>query len=482
MSRTRIVKGTYTKITGGDHNMYAKGNIVTTAGKSINEIGKENGVTCNEPKKPPLAPKHFFVKGWWSSDLAGSKPIEEALIDDIVYFHAETKNIPDGDMVQMRLYDDDNNEIEEPKGKNEKSEYIETISSNKAGITDKKVNGNKIVITLRLANLEKFIANETDRELELYYRCSYKGENIELPRAPSDYLLVKGMPKIIIVNGQWNIAAKAPFGDNFGPTEPKKPYWSNDFAVFAKTYFDKYFNIDQKQTINKKEFTPNELEQKKYILYYDGSSNYAGDMSGQDRFKAGEKFAKDNFDEITKGLGGQEVFLVSHSEGGAYAAGMADYLHNHGIKIGEHVLLSPDEGDEFSINPAIPSYQLLYMFFGSIYNPLGMATKAVKFRRWGDYYAVVDWVVNEHRIKGVKKMGIVHYQSTGWQGVHGSTNSKLVFDRVSDLKEVQTFDAIGEYDKKVYSGKQQTKTTNGYKFYRIDNEYIIFNCPPIIKI
>ncbi|QYS89282.1 hypothetical protein [Flavobacterium davisii] len=50
MSRTRIVKGTYTKITGGDHNMYAKGNIVTTAGKSINEIGKENGVTCNEPK------------------------------------------------------------------------------------------------------------------------------------------------------------------------------------------------------------------------------------------------------------------------------------------------------------------------------------------------------------------------------------------------------------------------------------------------
>ncbi|OWP83516.1 hypothetical protein BWK59_10050 [Flavobacterium davisii] len=79
-------------------------------------------------------------------------------------------------------------------------------------------------------------------------------------------------------------------------------------------------------------------------------------------------------------------------------------------------------------------------------------------------------------------MGIVHYQSTGWQGVHGSTNSKLVFNRVSDLKEVQTFDAIGQYDKKVYSGKQQTKTTNGYKFYRIDNEYIIFNCPPIVKI
>ncbi|MCH4830416.1 hypothetical protein [Flavobacterium columnare] len=67
------------------------------------------------------------------------------------------------------------------------------------------------------------------------------------------------------------------------------------------------------------------------------------------------------------------------------------------------MLLSPDEGDEFSINPAIPSYELLYMFFTSKYNPLGALTKTAKFRRWGDYYTVVYWVVNEHRIKGVKK-------------------------------------------------------------------------------
>ncbi|QYS91237.1 hypothetical protein JJC04_16160 [Flavobacterium covae] len=67
------------------------------------------------------------------------------------------------------------------------------------------------------------------------------------------------------------------------------------------------------------------------------------------------------------------------------------------------MLLSPDEGDEFSINPAIPSYELLYMFFASKYNPLGALTKTAKFRRWGDYYTVVYWVVNEHRIKGVKK-------------------------------------------------------------------------------
>jgi hypothetical protein len=322
-----------------------------------------------------------------------------------------------------------------------------------------------------LENFESFIKDETDKQIELYYRCSYKTEHVEFPRTPSDYLKVKGMPKIIIVNGQWNIAAKAPFGENFGPTQPKKPYWVNGFADKSKDYFNEHFKIEAKQTVNGKSFSTNELEQKRYILYYDGSSDYAADMSGQDRFTAGKQFAKDNFDKITKGLGGQDVFFVSHSEGGAYAAGMADYLHSKGIKIGEHVLLSPDEGDEFSINPAIPSYQLLYMFFSTIYNPLGSAIKPIKFKRWGDFYAVVDWVVNEHRIKGVTKMGIVHYQDAGWEGVHGYTNGKRVFDKVSDLKEV-----------KVYLGKQQSQTTNGTNFYRIDNEYIEFNCPPIIKI
>jgi len=62
MSRTRIVKGTYTKITGGDHSMYAKGNIVTTAGKSINEIGKGNGITYNMPKSPPKKQSATRVK------------------------------------------------------------------------------------------------------------------------------------------------------------------------------------------------------------------------------------------------------------------------------------------------------------------------------------------------------------------------------------------------------------------------------------
>lgn len=82
---------------------------------------------------------------------------------------------------------------------------------------------------------------------------------------------------------------------------------------------------------------------------------------------------------------------MSHSEGGAFAAGVADYLYSKDIKIGEHILLSPDEGDEFSVNPKIPSYQLTYMFFSSVLNPTATIVNTEKmqmfnkrFRRWGN--------------------------------------------------------------------------------------------------
>jgi hypothetical protein len=449
---------------------------INSGGKS--NLGGAKGTVCGTPEKAKSDHRHI-IRGWWSSDVAGNKPIREALLGTIVHFHVETENISDGDGIFMSLFDDDVRRAKEEQDGSKGSDRI-ILDGKKDDFV--KVKGNKAVRSVNLTNFSSWVEAEADKTLELFFTCTYKKENVQLPVGLVDYLKVKGMPKIIIVNGQWNIAAKTPFGENFGPTKPKKPYWVNGFADNFNSYLNIHHKIQKNQTLNGKTLKNNELEQKKYILYYDGSSKFGGDMSGQERFTAGKKFAKDNFGEITKGLGGQNVFLVSHSEGGAYAAGMADYLHSQGIKIGEHVLLSPDEGDEFSINPAIPSYQLLYMFFSSIYNPLGTGTKVLKFRRWGSYYAIVDWVVNEHRIKGVKKMGIVHYQDCGWEGVHGWTNGTQVFKKVSDLKEVKTFLATGEYDKKLYSGKDQTKTTNGTKFYRIDSEYVIFNCPPIVKI
>jgi hypothetical protein len=476
-SITRICGGNFTTELSGGMECFTD-TFDITGGKQ-NRLGGKEGTVKDKPGKPKSDSKHV-IRGWWSSDKEGEKTINEALIGDIVYFHLETKDIPDGDGVFMSLYDDDVKRANEEKDSNKGSDRIVL---NKKQDDFEKVKANKIVKAIDLKNFSSWIEEEEDKTIELYFVCSYKGENVELPVQFHDYLKVKGMPKIIIVNGQWRLA-KYTLGENVGPTKPKKPYWVNGFSEAARTYFDKYFSIKKKQKINNISLSIEELEKQNFILYCDGSSYAGGDQSGGDRFKNGNKFAQDNFDEITKGLGGQDVFFVSHSEGGAYAAGMADYLFSKGIKIGEHVLLSPDEGDEFSINPEIKSYQLQYMFFSDSISSKKwvQGLRGLKFKKWDSYYAVVDWVTNEHTIKGVTKSGISHEQNAGWTGVHGWTNGKSVFDRISDLKEVRSFDVIGEVEGKLYSGKDQTKTSKGSRFYKIDSNYIITNCPPVIKI
>ncbi|EJL62000.1 hypothetical protein [Flavobacterium sp. CF136] len=54
MSRIRTVGGTITKTTKRAHHMYSEGSIVFNSGKTITEVGEENGVVFGEPKTPPL--------------------------------------------------------------------------------------------------------------------------------------------------------------------------------------------------------------------------------------------------------------------------------------------------------------------------------------------------------------------------------------------------------------------------------------------
>jgi len=53
MSRTRIVKGTYTKITHGNHNMYSRENINSFADNVVKEKGEDEGVSYGDPEDPP---------------------------------------------------------------------------------------------------------------------------------------------------------------------------------------------------------------------------------------------------------------------------------------------------------------------------------------------------------------------------------------------------------------------------------------------
>lgn len=53
MSRIRIVKGIYNKITHGDHQMFSKENINSFAGNVVGEKGEEDGVIHDSPSSPP---------------------------------------------------------------------------------------------------------------------------------------------------------------------------------------------------------------------------------------------------------------------------------------------------------------------------------------------------------------------------------------------------------------------------------------------
>jgi hypothetical protein len=193
MSRVRIVGGTITKTTVGDHNIYSDGNIVYNSGKAITETSDE-GITYGKPKDRPVPTKLHFTDGWWALDIEGKNKIKRALPGMTVYFHLKTKDIPNGHSVFLSLFDEDNHEKEEPQnkdGKKDKDDAIKLVNTKtKKQVLIGKVTDNKIVQKISLSGLGTFINQEDDRCLELYFRCSYKIENVQYPASIKDYLKV----------------------------------------------------------------------------------------------------------------------------------------------------------------------------------------------------------------------------------------------------------------------------------------------------
>ncbi|MEZ0129152.1 hypothetical protein AB9T88_04980, partial [Flavobacterium sp. LBUM151] len=184
MSRIRIVGGTITKTTVGDHNIYSEGNIVYTSGKAITETS-DAGIVYGDPKSPPPPAKVHFIDGWWALDKEGEKKIKRVLPGMVVYFHIKTKNIPNGHSVFLSLFDEDNHEKDEPKnanGKKDKDDAIKLVNSKtKKEVLVATVTENKVVQKIDMSGLGNFINDEEDKCLELYFRCSYKIENVQYP-------------------------------------------------------------------------------------------------------------------------------------------------------------------------------------------------------------------------------------------------------------------------------------------------------------
>lgn len=53
MSRSRIVGGSYTKVSKGNHQMFSEESIVSSAGKKVQQKGANEGVSHGTPQTAP---------------------------------------------------------------------------------------------------------------------------------------------------------------------------------------------------------------------------------------------------------------------------------------------------------------------------------------------------------------------------------------------------------------------------------------------
>lgn len=142
--------------------------------------------------------------------------------------------------------------------------------------------------------------------------------------------------------------------------------------------------------------------------------------------------------EITKGVGNEKIYFISHSEGAAYAAGMAKALIEKGYKVGESVMLSADEGDEFTVEGNYPCYQITAGYIKeeeyllSYISPIHPSTIKNPKRQFH-----IDPVVGDHKIQGVNRYGVYISFNTQFETVHGSTINVQIFNILKRLKRLK---------------------------------------------
>ena len=215
---------------------------------------------------------------------------------------------------------------------------------------------------------------------------------------------------------------------NMSPGEDSENYW---------IYFLGGGNILKEFIENaQKYFKDNNYQDKPF--YVDGSSLLGGDQSGNDRKIKGYKFAMQHIAAITKGVGNEKFYFISHSEGAAYAAGMAKALIEKGYKVGESVMLSADEGDEFTVEGNYPCYQITAGYIEeeeyllSYISPIHPSTIKKPKRKFH-----IDPIVGDHRIQGVNRYGVYISFNTKFETVHGSTIDVQIFNILKRLKKLK---------------------------------------------
>lgn len=209
--------------------------------------------------------------------------------------------------------------------------------------------------------------------------------------------------RILFVNGYYqdNWAGRNVFGSD----KALLPYWqyssergtSNSmFVSNAQSFFnDNYGN-----------------------QFIDGSGSWSS--SASNRHDAGYEYAKANFKTITADMvEGETIKMVTHSQGGAYGAGIAKYLIEQGIAVETVVHLSPHQTQDFETPKEPMTYQMGYE-----YDPVSLGSGEL--------------------ISGVDKMGTVNRGDLNILQKHGSTRvGQKVWGHLQDLQSAYWMSSPG---------------------------------------
>ncbi|KFF74477.1 hypothetical protein HX13_10040 [Chryseobacterium sp. P1-3] len=134
----------------------------------------------------------YFVRGWWTDKDDCS--IKEAGIGGTIRFHIETEHVDDGDEIIFTVYDSDGVEFLDDR-------LSLTVQGTTTAYNKVKIIGNKGFIewTTGEGSLVLLQENFEGDELELYVKCEYKGNIVNLPHDSDDYLMLYEKEVLITV-------------------------------------------------------------------------------------------------------------------------------------------------------------------------------------------------------------------------------------------------------------------------------------------
>lgn len=245
--------------------------------------------------------------------------------------------------------------------------------------------------------------------------------------------------KVVFINGYWQNTV---IGREFiGSSQPNKAYWNQgDFDGYAKAAMN-FFGLNENIAeacvcldassliVLDDTGSARAIRGANDFTVYKWAGNLYRKLSEQYGFGLPElgslknqvltsEMHERNLNALTNGMNksSHAFYLVGHSEGCAYAAGLGKLLKEQGWQVNFIVYLSSYDSGSFSSPQGIKAYQI------------GFAGKTFG-----------DWATNNNPIhSGVEKVAIVYKDyGTAWNNfswMHGSTKGLEVWTNLADLR------------------------------------------------